>query len=120
MKGTHLIADLYDCRPTAALLECAAELESLCCTVIAQAGLTLLSTRFHQFAPGGATGVAILAESHLAVHTWPETGHVTLDVFVCNFSRDNSAAAHAVYRALEAAFLPGHTNVTVLERGRYE
>jgi spermidine synthase len=43
----------------------------------------------------GVTGTVLLAESHLAIHTWPETGSVTIDVYVCNFSADNSGKAHA-------------------------
>ena len=62
------------------------------------AGLAPVGELFHRFppAPGsdepaGITGVVLLAESHLAVHTWPELGAVTLDVYVCNFGADNSA-----------------------------
>ncbi len=68
---------------------------------------------FHRFppAPGstgrrGITGVVLLAESHLAVHTWPELAAVTLDVYVCNLGTDNSARAHALLDALVAAFAP--------------
>ena len=50
----------------------------------------------------------VLAESHLAVHTWPELDAVTLDLYVCNHSRDNRAAAEAAFAALKQAFLPQH------------
>jgi S-adenosylmethionine decarboxylase len=58
-------------------------------------GLRSVNELFHRFEPaarGAVTGVVLLAESHLAVHTWPELGAVTLDVYVCNFGGDNSAA----------------------------
>jgi S-adenosylmethionine/arginine decarboxylase-like enzyme len=55
---------------------------------------------------GGVTGVVLLAESHLAVHTWPELGAVTLDVYVCNRAADHSARAHAALDALVDAFAP--------------
>jgi len=48
----------------------------------------------------------VLAESHLAIHTWPELDAVTLDLYVCNFSQDNRAAAEAAYAALKAEFKP--------------
>ena len=52
----------------------------------------------------GVTGSLLLAESHLAIHTWPEFGAVTLDVYVCNFMGDNSAKATALMDALVARF----------------
>lgn len=65
---------------------------------------------FHQFTsaaghPAGVTGAVILAESHLAIHTWPEICCVTIDVYVCNFSADNSQAARNLTDEVIAAFL---------------
>jgi hypothetical protein len=66
---------------------------------VAGSGLTPVGELFHRFEPGGGvTGVVLLAESHLAVHTWPELGAVTMDVYVCNFSGDNGAAPEAAAR----------------------
>lgn len=76
------------------------------------AGLTVVGECFHHFAPAangqaaGVTGVVLLAESHLAVHTWPEHGVVTLDVFVCHLRRDNADRAHLVLEALVEGFAP--------------
>jgi S-adenosylmethionine decarboxylase proenzyme len=73
---------------------------------------------FHQFpAPGGVTGVVLLAESHLAVHTWPELGAVTLDVYVCNLDADNSSKARALLTALEVAFAPQRVEHHQVVRG---
>ena len=47
------------------------------------------------------TGTVLLAESHLAIHTWPEAGFVTVDVYVCNYTTDNTAKAERVFKALE-------------------
>lgn len=66
----------------------------------------------------GITGVVLLAESHLAVHTWPELGAVTLDTYVCNVGADNSARAHALMTALIALFSPGRIERQAVERGR--
>jgi S-adenosylmethionine/arginine decarboxylase-like enzyme len=63
------------------------------------------------------TGVVLLAESHLAVHTWPERGGVTLDVYVCNLGRDNSAHAEALLEALLARFAPTRVERHALQRG---
>ena len=84
-----------------------AALRSLCLQAVAAAGLQAVGELFHRFPPpGGVTGVVLLAESHLAVHTWPELGAVTLDVYVCNLGGDNSARAQALLLALQTAFAP--------------
>lgn len=67
--------------------------------------------------PGGVTGVVLLAESHVALHTWPELAAVTLDVYVCNHAADNSARAEALLRTLEAAFAPGRCERQRVQRG---
>jgi len=80
-------------------------LRSLCLDAVLACGLQPVGELFHRFAEGaGVTGVVLLAESHLAVHTWPELAAVTLDVYVCNYSGDNSARAQALLVRLEAAF----------------
>ena len=64
------------------------------------AGLTVVGDAFYQFEPQGVTGTVLLAESHLAIHTWPERSFVTVDVYVCNLATDNSdKGAAAVQRA---------------------
>ncbi len=105
MQGLHLTADLRGCAPTLPPMLEPAALRTLCLAAVADAGLVAVGELFHRFpAPGGVTGVVLLAESHLAVHTWPELGGVTLDVYVCNLNGDNSARAQALMTALEDAF----------------
>ena len=112
MQGLHLTADLRDCRGDAASMTDPSRLRKLCLAAVAAAGLTPVGELFQRFPIGavsdqnGITGVVLLAESHLAVHTWPELGGVTIDAYVCNFSADNSARAHALVDALVAAFAP--------------
>ncbi len=93
-----------------------------CCReAVDAAGLTGVAELMHRFGPadghGGITGVILLAESHLAVHTWPELGGVTLDVYVCNYGADNSAKAEALMRSLIEAFAPAEVKRQVLRRG---
>ena len=121
MHGLHLIAELHDCHCEPRLLSSVEALRELCLAVCAVPGLTPVGQVFHQFGsaaePAGATGAVILAESHLAVHTWPELSAVTLDLYVCNFSQDNSTAARAACDQLIAAFLPKRVERRELERG---
>ena len=123
MQGLHLTADLSGCAPAAAAMTQAEALRSLCLEAARHAGLTPVGELFHRFAPqqpgepAGLTGVVLLAESHLAVHTWPEIAAATLDVYVCNLGSDNSARAHALLDALLAAFAPGRIERNALQRG---
>jgi S-adenosylmethionine decarboxylase len=85
---------------------------------VLSAGLSAVGELFHRFETGGGvTGVVLLAESHLAVHTWPELAAVTIDVYVCNYSGDNSARAQDLMARLEAAFEPTAVERHQLERG---
>lgn len=67
--------------------------------------------------PAGVTGMLLLSESHLAVHSWPEHWSVTLDVYVCNFSADNSAEAQRLMRELVSVLAPARVQVQRLQRG---
>ncbi len=127
MQGLHLTADLHGCRPTgrarAAMTDPEA-LRRLCLDSVRASGLVPVGELFHRFAPAGGagdppgvTGVVLLAESHLAVHTWPELGAVTLDVYVCNFGADNSSRAHALFDTLLADFAPAHAERHAIARG---
>jgi S-adenosylmethionine decarboxylase len=125
MQGSHLTAELHDCAPDARrdgdLMRDPQALHRLCVEAVAASGLTAVGECFHCFAePGGVTGVVLLAESHLAVHTWPEQHAVTLDVYVCNVAQDNSAAAEALMDAMVAAFGAKRCARQRLARGEVE
>lgn len=112
-------------------MTCPDALRSLCLDAVAGAGLTTVGELFHRFtpapakavaapasaAPTGITGVVLLAESHLAVHTWPELAAATLDVYVCNLGSDNSSKAEALLAALIEAFAPASVKRNAIERG---
>jgi len=123
VNGLHLCADLGGCDPVAPLMRDPAALRTLCVDAVRAAGLGAVAELFHRFAPApgqeqsGITGVVLLAESHLAVHTWPELGAVTLDVYVCNLGCDNAQRAEALLAALRDAFAPREARVQRLERG---
>ena len=105
MQGLHLTADLSNCDAQRAVMTDVQALRTLCLGAVAAAGLQAVGELFHRFAQGGGiTGVVLLAESHLAVHTWPELGAVTLDVYVCNLKADNSRKAQLLMSSLEAVF----------------
>ena len=127
MQGLHLTADLCGCPAGRGVMLDPAVLREACLGAVRLAGLAPVGELFHRFtpapgagadAPVGITGVVLLAESHLAVHTWPEIAAVTLDVYVCNLGSDNSAKAHALLAALVDAFEPEQVEQHTLQRGR--
>lgn len=75
-------------------------------------GATVLGEQFHQFEPHGVTGLLLLAESHLSVHTWPEEGLATLDLFTCG-----SADIEHVVAWLRETLSPARERLRVVERG---
>ena len=122
MHGLHLTADLHRCRCETHWLVDAEALGTACAEAAESAGLQVVGRLFQAFPAtakglGGVTAAVLLAESHLCVHTWPEEGSVTLDVYVCNFGADHSAKAHALMGSLEALFLPLHVERHALQRG---
>jgi S-adenosylmethionine decarboxylase proenzyme len=106
MNGLHILAEFHACQGDRRLLLDAAMLAAACRRACADAGLLVVAEAFHQFPGAGATGALVLAESHLAVHTWPELDAVTLDLYVCNYSQDNRAAAETAYEALRKDLRP--------------
>ncbi len=123
MQGLHLTADLSHCRCDAVWLTDAPRLLAWCVQAVQAAGLQAVSQLAHSFpatpqGPGGITATVLLAESHLCVHTWPERGAVTLDVYVCNFGADHSAKAQALLDALLGLFDAGQCAQQALRRGQ--
>ena len=99
MEGIHLLGEWYGCAPDAPEMTRSDSLRALCVRLAEASAMTVVGDSFHQFEPQGVTGTVLLAESHLAVHTWPEHGFVTIDVYVCNAGGD-AAATHEI---------PGHS-----------
>jgi S-adenosylmethionine decarboxylase len=116
--GLHLIGDLYGCLCDSRLMLDAAHLEEFCKERVAISGLTAVGSLFHSFGEsGGVTGVVVLAESHLAIHTWPEACYVTVDVYVCNHSTNNRPKAKELFDGILAAFCPSDPHLRAVERG---
>ncbi len=124
MQGLHLTADLRGCAAETPAMTEPDVLRAACRVAVDQVGLQAVGELFHRFSPWpgtthapGVTGVVLLAESHLAVHTWPELGAVTLDVYVCNLGADHSAQAESLLAWLVALFAPAQVERHRLQRG---
>jgi S-adenosylmethionine decarboxylase len=107
--GSHLIIDLWD----ADHLDDVGVIELAIRRAAMAAGATLLHLHLHEFAPsGGVSGVAVLAESHISIHTWPERGYAAIDAFMCG-----DAEPHNVVPVLKQAFNAGRIAVSEQLRG---
>ncbi len=106
--GTHLIVELAE----ADGLDDPARIEQAFLDAIDAAGATLLHIHLHRFTPQGVSGVAVLAESHISVHTWPESRYGAFDVFMCG-----DADPHAAVEVLRRAFNAGRVEVQEIRRG---
>jgi len=114
--GLHLMAEWYDCSGRIQLLRVDHEVRQACVAATQAAELTVVGDHFHAMPDGGVLGMVLLAESHLAIRTWPATAGVALDIFVCNHRHDNRPKAHALYACLKAEFGPSGENL--LQVGR--
>ncbi|HEY0062386.1 MAG TPA: adenosylmethionine decarboxylase [Telluria sp.] len=109
--GSHLLADFYGIAPQA-LVSCEA-IDTLLREGAAAAGAHILHSHFHSFGPGqGVTGVVLLAESHISVHTWPEFGFAAVDIFMCGEARPALAL-----EVIESALGPASSIVQTIARG---
>ena len=106
--GVHLIVDLHG----AERLDDIEHIEATLRDCVSAARATLLHMHLHHFQPSGVSGVAVLAESHISIHTWPEAGYAALDVFMCG-----SADPDACIPVLREAFSAKRVGVNELLRG---
>ncbi|MGH6871976.1 MAG: adenosylmethionine decarboxylase [Rhizomicrobium sp.] len=107
--GSHLIIDLWDAEG----LGDRDRIETALIDAVKEAGATLLHIHLHTFSDGGGiSGVAVLAESHISVHTWPEKGYAAFDVFMCGDAQPRKAMD-----VFKSAFNPGRIVVGEHKRG---
>ncbi len=109
--GRHLIVELYGCN--ADILNDKEKIERIMMEAAERAGATIVQKVFHLFNPHGISGVVVIAESHLAIHTWPEYGYAAVDVFTCGSKVDPWKAYEYIKSELEAE----HSSIMEMYRG---
>jgi S-adenosylmethionine decarboxylase proenzyme len=109
--GRHLIVELYGCNTD--ILNDKEKIEQIMMEAAERAGATIVQKVFHLFNPHGISGVVVIAESHLAIHTWPEYGYAAVDVFTCGSKVDPWKAYEYIKKELEAE----HVSIMEMYRG---
>jgi S-adenosylmethionine decarboxylase len=105
--GRHLLVELYECDKEA--LNDLDLLRDIMIKAAIHCGAVVLGESFHRFSPQGISGVVVIAESHLSIHTWPEFGYAAVDVFTCGTSVDPEKAAELLIEKL------GSKNHSIME-----
>ena len=110
--GVHILSDMYGVSPN--LIERKEPIGQIVEEAVRVGGLTKISSDFYQFDPIGASGIILLAESHLSFHTWPEHGLVTLDLYTCG----DPSKAEIAYEYILENLMPTSVSTKRVERGK--
>lgn len=98
--GTHLLVELKECNTK--ILNDLKRVEEILVSAAREAKATIVETYFHKFSPFGISGVVVIAESHLSIHTWPEFGYAAVDIFTCGETLQPSVAAAYLISKLQS------------------
>jgi len=111
--GKHILAEFYGCSHK--FLNDVKSVEEFMINAAQVANATIIDSIFHTFEPHGVSGVIVIAESHLAIHTWPEYGFASVDIYTCGETTDPWKAFEYIEEVLE----PENSSVFELKRGMF-
>ncbi len=111
IQGIQWIIELYHCNSE--ILNDESTIQSVMIAAAEKANATVVNHCFHRFAPQGVSGVVVISESHLAVHTWPEYGYCAIDLFTCSEEIEHENAV----KVLKEGFQSKEEKVFMVERG---
>ena len=109
--GFQLLVEFYDCDRN--LLNDVGEIEAILNEAVVAAGASVVETVMHRFSPQGISGVVLISESHVTIHTWPENGYAAVDVFTCG----DRQVAEKIRDLLEDRLGAGGSHVRSIDRG---
>jgi len=112
--GRHVLAELYGCEP--GTLDNVKGVQDMMVAAALAAGAEVREVAFHKFSPQGVSGVVVISESHLAIHTWPELGYAAVDVFTCGDRVDPWDACKYIVEGFKA----DHYTATEMKRGIFD
>ncbi len=109
--GKHIIAEFYSC--DVLKMDNIKNIENVFLSAAKKSGATIVDSKFHQFSPHGISGVVVISESHLTIHTWPEYGYAAVDIFTCGDLIDNNKCLQMIKEGLGSEVV----SVTEMSRG---
>ena len=109
--GKQLLVELSGCH--GGVLDSSTLVERCLVEAVREAKATVVQTVFHRFSPYGVSGVVVIAESHVAIHTWPEHGYAAVDVFTCSEQID----PYSIMKSLARKFSARQQTATLIHRG---
>jgi S-adenosylmethionine decarboxylase proenzyme len=112
--GRHLLVEFYGCQPET--LDSVAVIETHMNAAALACGATIVQSTFHRFEPWGVSGVVVISESHLAIHTWPEYGYASVDLYTCGGHIEPLAA----YEHLRLMLGAQQAEIQQLQRGNMD
>ncbi len=111
--GRQILVEFYDCNRD--ILNGEDLIRDILLEGVRRSGATIVSDTFHTFSPHGVSGVVVIAESHVAIHTWPEHGYAAVDVFTCGETID----PWVIQKYLETEFEAGNVSSMEMKRGLF-
>ncbi len=111
--GRHILVEVYDCDTD--VLNNRESIEQIMVRAAEKSGATVCGCSFHEFSPHGVSGVVVIAESHLSIHTWPEYGFAALDLFTCG----DDVNPWVAFEYLREAFRASHSSQIEIMRGQF-
>ncbi|NLC62501.1 MAG: S-adenosylmethionine decarboxylase proenzyme [Thermoanaerobacterales bacterium] len=112
--GRHILAEIYNCNPK--ILNDKESIEQILVNAALVAGAEVREVAFHKFSPQGGSGVVVISESHLAIHTWPEFGYAAVDVFTCGERVNPWDACNYISKEFNAK----HMTASEVKRGIFQ
>jgi S-adenosylmethionine decarboxylase len=103
----HTLLEFYDCDPVC--LKRFREVKKVLCQSVLLGGGTIVKSVFHNFSPYGVSGVVVITESHVTIHTWPEHGYAAVDIFSCSKRLNHHVIRDRLKRALSSQRVTGKT-----------
>jgi len=112
--GRQILAEFYDCSPE--LLKNEQYIATAMVDACVAGKATVVTSTFHSFSPFGVSGVVVIAESHVAIHTWPEYAYAAVDIFTCG----ETIEPWLLFDYLAKAFKSNHSSKMEIKRGLFE
>ncbi len=112
--GRQILVEYYNCDPD--IINDVSQIESILLEATRKSNASIISHNFHKFSPHGVSGTVVIAESHVAIHTWPEYGYAAVDIFTCGETID----PWIIQEHIKDCFRSGNVSSMEMKRGMFK